>query len=600
MDAREAEYLIRLSMERSELCLSIFGECRAGEITLLAAITKVLSLSADEVEKLSDFLQTSPFGYSALNSEAEFVACCNAFAATRQRKVNMTMARAAFKWNIRLQRARRNLHKIKSMDAPDLQSEFDQGITKTLASEKRFRRQQSVFVDTTQLMSRGSSLGEPSSPRTPLSPSGGMRTPKSFKRQQTVSFSARPSQRELEEMFEEEEEKEEEEEEDGEKEQKAADAVGKAAGPAAAQPVTHAVSMALSAPKPEERALGMVPPPKHKASGMIKSAEMGEESAPPPLPTTICGTFSCHGMDEGKDKANQDCACLSYPLKNDPEAGLFLVLDGHGDEGHTVSNELLVQVCDRMNEYVWSGDDATNTALCVTAFEEAHESTKTFRVDPTTGKGPAHESGAVAVAVILRRGRLTMAWAGDCRAIMGTRDEAAGGALTCVELTKDHKLEDQGTEQHRIEATGAFIRPTVEEPYYSPARVFADRTNPKQGPGLTMSRSLGDCDADPCGIIPTPEVAFRQITPGKDAFIVLASDGLWEFISNDDVINIVGTFLEQGKDAIDATRFLIAKAAMAWRVEEGDYRDDITCIVLYLHDLPPSLASSGAIASAAG
>lgn len=44
-----------------------------------------------------------------------------------------------------------------------------------------------------------------------------------------------------------------------------------------------------------------------------------------------------------------------------------------------------------------------------------------------------------------------------------------------------------------------------------------------------------------------------------------------------------------GACAHQAARFLIAKAALAWRIEEGDYRDDITVIVLYLKDLPGSL-----------
>ena len=79
----------------------------------------------------------------------------------------------------------------------------------------------------------------------------------------------------------------------------------------------------------------------------------------------------------------------------------------------------------------------------------------------------------------------------------------------------------------------------------------------------------------------------------RDKFIVMASDGVWEFLSSEDVAGIVNGFMEQGQDAIQAARFVIAKAAMAWRVEEGDYRDDITCIVLYLNDLPPSLAPKG-------
>ena len=50
-------------------------------------------------------------------------------------------------------------------------------------------------------------------------------------------------------------------------------------------------------------------------------------------------------------------------------------------------------------------------------------------------------------------------------------------------------------------------------------------------------------------------------------------------------------FLERGEPAIVAARFLIAKAALAWRCEEGDYRDDITAIVLYIKDLPAPLLS---------
>eukprot|EP00966_Prymnesium_polylepis_P309957 7161467-Prymnesium_polylepis.1 len=84
---------------------------------------------------------------------------------------------------------------------------------------------------------------------------------------------------------------------------------------------------------------------------------------------------------------------------------------------------------------------------------------------------------------------------------------------------------------------------------------------------------------------------------------------------NYDVASIVNMFIRRGKPAIEATKFLIAKvgcsptsifrvhlrvvafplaelicpvlyqAALAWRTEEGDYRDDITVIVIYLKDL---------------
>ena len=47
-------------------------------------------------------------------------------------------------------------------------------------------------------------------------------------------------------------------------------------------------------------------------------------------------------------------------------------------------------------------------------------------------------------------------------------------------------------------------------------------------------------------------------------------------------MKIVDLFYQKGLPAMDATRYLIAKAAVAWRKFEGDYRDDITAIVVYL------------------
>ena len=58
------------------------------------------------------------------------------------------------------------------------------------------------------------------------------------------------------------------------------------------------------------------------------------------LASATVGSFSCHGMDDNHDKINQDCACVAYPCNADEEAALFVVLDGHGDLGDVVSNEV--------------------------------------------------------------------------------------------------------------------------------------------------------------------------------------------------------------------------------------------------------------------
>ena len=64
---------------------------------------------------------------------------------------------------------------------------------------------------------------------------------------------------------------------------------------------------------------------------------------------------------------------------------------------------------------------------------------------------------------------------------------------------------------------------------------------------------------------------------------------MWEFIENEEAVSIVKIFYDKGLPAVDACRYLIAKAAVAWRRYEGDYRDDITCVVVYIQPLLESL-----------
>lgn len=83
--------------------------------------------------------------------------------------------------------------------------------------------------------------------------------------------------------------------------------------------------------------------------------------------------------------------------------------------------------------------------------------------------------------------------------------------------------------------------------------------------------------------------AVPQVTITVPLFIVIASDGVWEFIDSKAACTLVHRFLEP-KNKLDATMAvtkLIETAAAKWRQEEGDYRDDITAIVLMLDKLFP-------------
>ena len=53
-------------------------------------------------------------------------------------------------------------------------------------------------------------------------------------------------------------------------------------------------------------------------------------------------------------------------------------------------------------------------------------------------------------------------------------------------------------------------------------------------PGLAMSRSFGDKVAALVGVVCNPEIMEWKLT-GDDKFLIVASDGLWEFLESDEV-----------------------------------------------------------------
>lgn len=72
---------------------------------------------------------------------------------------------------------------------------------------------------------------------------------------------------------------------------------------------------------------------------------------------------------------------------------------------------------------------------------------------------------------------------------------------------------------------------TENNEFVGPARVWLKE---QQIPGLAMSRSFGDEVAASVGVIAEPEITEWSFKP-EDKFMILASDGVWEFISSDEV-----------------------------------------------------------------
>jgi serine/threonine protein phosphatase PrpC len=107
-----------------------------------------------------------------------------------------------------------------------------------------------------------------------------------------------------------------------------------------------------------------------------------------------------------------------------------------------------------------------------------------------------------------------------------------------------------------------------------------------------MSRSIGDHCVASVGVIAEPVVTQYDLDD-DDEFLILASDGVWEFMGSQEAVDVVARGLaERSGDATKACQALIEAAADRWHEEEGEYRDDITAIVVRLRDLWTSAATA--------
>ena len=57
-------------------------------------------------------------------------------------------------------------------------------------------------------------------------------------------------------------------------------------------------------------------------------------------------------------------------------------------------------------------------------------------------------------------------------------------------------------------------------------------------PGTAFTRSIGDAAAEQIGVFAEPEMQYRLLGP-NDAFMVIASDGVFEFLPSQSVVDMV-------------------------------------------------------------
>eukprot|EP01029_Cantina_marsupialis_P026482 TRINITY_DN7145_c0_g1_i1.p1 TRINITY_DN7145_c0_g1~~TRINITY_DN7145_c0_g1_i1.p1 ORF type:complete len:1039 (-),score=269.75 TRINITY_DN7145_c0_g1_i1:137-3253(-) len=300
------------------------------------------------------------------------------------------------------------------------------------------------------------------------------------------------------------------------------------------------------------------------------------------------------------DKANQDSCNSIVPFGQDEDRCFFGVYDGHGKFGDLCSQfarDTVSQVLE--NHPLYQSDFDLAYTEC---FEESnrllhrqHNAPKP--VDDTL-------SGTTAITVFFNGNQINVANVGDSRAIIGQTD--GDGNLIAYPLSIDQTPYRQD-ECDRAEAAGARVLTMDQiDGYKDPnARNWGEEEDddgdpPRlwlpdaRFPGTAFTRSIGDACAETIGVFATPELLTKRLTP-EDKYIVIASDGIFEFISSQTVMDMV----KECKEPMDACRALVCEAYKLWLQYEVR-TDDITCIVIELSELEGAQTTEEARGAAAG
>ena len=287
------------------------------------------------------------------------------------------------------------------------------------------------------------------------------------------------------------------------------------------------------------------------------------------------GSYSQAGKGEdGFTKVNQDSFLVLQNQYNFKDFNIFSVMDGHGVNGHLVSRFVTKYFTSffknnkKMNsnsneDEVYYRLKKNDSDILKRAFRHAERDIeKNSDID-------ANFSGTTCVMVLQVGEKLLCANVGDSRAIMVKENNKI------IPLSIDQKPDDPEESKRIIENGGEISQFEEDGEKSGPFRVW------KKGevyPGIAMSRSIGDFIATTLGVVPIPKFIDEKID--KDTkFIVVASDGVWEFLDNQKVADIVMPFYKKN-DPDGACKALI-KESTDWWNQEDIVVDDITVIVVF-------------------
>ena len=330
---------------------------------------------------------------------------------------------------------------------------------------------------------------------------------------------------------------------------------------------------------------------RHSVTGRLQVEESKTVNLGKHMTMTFAAASQRGYYPSDRNKPNQDAylsGVMAVCPDTDKSYSLFSVFDGHGDIGDECARITRDMVEHDFVNGIKTMESKSNNmsklskrrrAVKEASFVEQIMTDAYLRANEKLSHGNlnVNSSGTTAVSLcVCSDSNLYVANVGDSRCILISKPK--GGELNVQALTNDHSP-DREDEKSRIEKCGGVVMtseqydvmdPTMYSASSEPRRVWS-----KEGkwPGAAFSRSIGDALAKDLGVIAEPECTRASLTCDETMFVV-GSDGIFDFITNEDVAEIV----DENSDPADACRALVGMSYQRWS-EHEERTDDITIVV---------------------
>jgi len=271
-----------------------------------------------------------------------------------------------------------------------------------------------------------------------------------------------------------------------------------------------------------------------------------------------------HSCMTGWKETMEDVPVARISLRKDPKTSYFAVFDGH--RGSTVSAAL----GESLHTYIIGNRYYSNGDWCnaiISGFNNCERYLRTII-------NYNNMCGSCATICFIRNKSVICGNVGDSRIIGGVKNKE-NKTMDAVEITIDHKPNDP-IERARVEKAGGYVEMGRINGQLAVSRSMGD-FDFKQNPYLTEYEQL---------VSAYPDVYEWKIKK-KCYFIMLGSDGIFDVVSNQDVIDFIVLSIANGDKPEKISENLMDHCMAKYFGEPDGSHDNMSVIIVcFLHNKP--------------